>query len=77
MKDRYLKIYNTINWPIIFFAIFLVVFLFDINVRIALVLYAFIVCLDIVAVLIQKNTKQFIINIFAVVILFGLMLFFK
>lgn len=76
MKDKFLNMYEKINWSIILFVIFLLVLFFDMNLYIALTFYLIVVILDGTVMILTKQKKNFLISIVSAIVLGVLMIVF-
>ncbi|EIA19769.1 hypothetical protein [Listeria fleischmannii] len=76
MKDKFLKIYEKINWSIILFVVFLLVLFFNLNLYIALTFYLIVIFLDGIVMYLTKQKKGFIISVVSALVLGAIMLLF-
>lgn len=76
MKNKFLKIYEKINWSIILFVVFLLVLFFNMNLYIALTFYLIVIFLDGIVMYLTKQKKGFIISVVSALVLGAIMLLF-
>lgn len=76
MKNKFLKIYEKINWSIILFVVFLLVLFFNLNLYIALTFYLIVIFLDGIVMYLTKQKKGFIISVVSALVLGAIMLLF-
>lgn len=75
MKEKLIKMFKKINLSLVFFAAFLSVILFDLDVKIALIIYSVITFIDVLIVIDEKKYKQVMYNFIALIGLFVLFIF--
>lgn len=75
MKEKLIKMFKKVNLSLVFFATFLSVILFDLDVKIALIIYSVITFIDILIVIDEKKYKQVMYNFIALIGLFVLFIF--
>lgn len=74
-KNNFLKIYNRIPWSLVFILTFFVVWILNLNVKISLSIYALIAFIDIFATILEKKKIQLILDVIAIIILIGFLIF--